>query len=854
MNDTAIKNFCIWARRELIEQVAVQARRYGIREYGYDPASADVVEGVPLSSMERAQRAELIRRLGPADADGYEDAFAKLIDQAAYTWFNRLVAIRFMELNDRLPSHVRVLSADDGSFRPQVLREALDVGIEGVDQAQVSTLIAASDDEALFRYMFLAQCAELSSCMPDVFEPVGASLELLLPEGLLRQGGVVERLVADIPEQDWREGVQIVGWMYQYYNAELKDEVFASFKKGKKADREAMKPATQLFTPNWIVHYLVENSVGRIWMQSHPNSSLPEFMPYFVPDEGEAAPSSDAATSPERITVMDPACGSGHILVYVFELLARMYEEAGYTRRDIARLVLEDNLIGIEIDPRAAQLASFALTMTACNYDPRFLRRGVYPKVVALKDVLFEEEEFALVPELAERTALLDAMAHMGECGSLFMPDDADIQAIEAAERKLEGETDLFASKALEKVRQVRANCEPLARTYDVVVANPPYMGSSNMGKWLANWTKKHYPDSKRDLCTCFIERGFTLANAGGYSAMVTMQSWMFLGSFEAMRQKMLKEHSIATMAHLGTRAFDAIGGEVVATTATVFRSSASDMPASYLRLVDFENEASKEAAIREAIANPDCGWFYRRDASAFSTIPGSPIAYWASDAMIRAFSKLEPFAKKAIPRVGMQTGNNSDFLRLWWEVSLFATMFNAESQNVFSQSNARWAPYCKGGEFRKWYGNNFYLVNWANEGKRISTLREGESRAFSLLPEEYRFKQSVTWGLVSSGAPSFRYRNIGSLHDIGGMSLFPATEIVDYCLAFSNSSVSASILQMIAPTMNYQVGDVGRLPFVVKDELLPTVNEQAHKCIFISIKDYDSFETSWDFKRHPMV
>ena len=428
MQDTAIKNFCIWARRELMAQVALQARRYGIREDGYDPASADAIEGRPLSVDERRQRADLIHRLGPADAPGYEEAYKGLIDQAAYTWFNRLIAIRFMELNDRLPSHVRMLSAADGAFRPQVLREALDVPIEGLDAAEVAALVAASDDEALFRCLFLAQCRELAACLPDVFEPVGAAMELLLPEGLLRQDSVVQRLVDDIPEEDWREGVEIVGWMYQYYVSERKDEVFASFKKGKKADAGAIAPATQLFTPDWIVRYLTENSLGRLWVQSRPESRLVEQMPYYIPDDlgvedssasvvqSERTESKDLATIPESITVIDPACGSGHILVYAFKLLAAMYEEAGHVRRDIPRLILQNNLTGCEIDPRAAQMASFALAMTACEWDSRFLRRAdkVSANIVCLRPAEIDADELEEMPYLAERMALLDAMAHMG--------------------------------------------------------------------------------------------------------------------------------------------------------------------------------------------------------------------------------------------------------------------------------------------------------------------------------------------------------------------------------------------------------------------------------------------------------
>lgn len=876
MQDTAIKNFCIWARRELMAQVTLQAMRYGIREDGYEPAGADAIEGRPLTIDERRQRADLIRRLGPVDAPGYKEAYENLVDQAAYTWFNRLIAIRFMELNDRLPSHVRVLSAEDGAFRPQVLREALDVSIEGLDTAQVSELLRASDDEALFRCLFLAQCRELAACLPDVFEPVGAAMELLLPEGLLRQGGVVQRLVDDIPEDDWREGVEIVGWMYQYYVSERKDEVFASFKKGSKADAASIAPATQLFTPDWIVRYLTENSLGRLWMQAHPDSRLTDQMPYYIPDDlGMEAAASDSGThsvggdlgrpsqpamSPESIKVIDPACGSGHILVYAFKLLAAMYEEAGHVRRDIPRLILQNNLTGCEIDPRAAQMASFALAMTACEWDSRFLRRAdkVSARIVCLRPAEIREEELReTMPYLAECASLLDAMAHMGECGSLFTPEPEDIAALERTADELDARMaggDLLAYAPNAAVETMLANCAPLSETYDVVVANPPYMGSSNMDKWLANWTKKHYPDSKRDLCTCFIERGFTLAKSQGYSAMVTMQSWMFLGSFETLREKMLGERSIATMAHLGTRAFDAIGGEVVATTAAVFCGSLTDEPASYLRLVDFDDEAAKEKAIREAIANPTCGWFYRRNAEAFKFIPGTPIAYWASDAVVDAFRNGEGLQEIARPHVGLQTGDNERFLRLWWEVDSSAMHVCCTSLVESVKSGLRWFPYNKGGDYRKWYGNNDWVVNYRNNGEEIFSPDNASKHHVQPISAGHEFLPSVTWSKISSGSIAFRFKPAGHLFDIAGTSLFSDEKSLLYLQGACNSSVMLNIASMLSPTLNFEVGQIATYPILTDESRESRVRGLVERMRCLSKDDWDISETSWDFRRNALV
>lgn len=871
MQDTAIKNFCIWARRELMAQVALQARRFGIREDGYDPATADAIEGRPLTADERRQRADLIRRLGPVDAPGYKEAYENLVDQAAYTWFNRLIAIRFMELNDRLPSHVRMLSAADGAFRPQVLREALDVPIEGLDVAQVSELLRASDDEALFRCLFLAQCRELAACLPDVFEPVGAAMELLLPEGLLRQGSVVQRLVDDVPEEDWREGVEIVGWMYQYYVSERKDEVFASFKKGKKADAGAIAPATQLFTPDWIVRYLTENSLGRLWLQSHSESHLADQMPCYIPDNlgaedadadsgtrpvgGDLGRPSEPAISPESLRVIDPACGSGHILVYAFRLLAAMYEETGHIRRDIPRLILQNNLTGCEIDPRAAQMASFALAMTACEWDSRFLRRAdkVSANIVCLRPAEIDADELEEMPYLAERTALLDAMAHMGECGSLFAPEPEDIAALERADDELDAREaggDLLAHRPHAAVAQMLANCKPLIETYDAVIANPPYMGSSNMDKWLANWTKKHYPDSKRDLCTCFIERGFTLAKPCGYSAMVTMQSWMFLGSFEALREKTLKERSIASMAHLGTRAFDAIGGEVVATTATVFGGSPADAPASYLRLVDFDGEAAKEEAIREAIANPTCGWFYRRSTGAFKSIPGTPIAYWASEKQRAAFESLSALSTYAYGCNGMTTGENAKFLRIWHEVSISRIGFETQDVSETRGKAFRWFPYNKGGEFRKWYGNRDYVINWEDNGRDIRDNGHLVPRSMN-----YMFRRGVSWSKISSGKIAFRVEDPGRMFDVAGLCLFPLKEEINLAAlaAFGNATVASSFLEFLSPTLNFEVGDVSSIP-ISEEVYSKTIEMLAKACVDISSADWCSREISCGFLRHPMV
>lgn len=846
MNDTAIKTFAVWARNQLRKDVEQQMARWAIDEAGTVPANADTLGGEILGPVERRQRTDL---LALCKAKGAE----QLCEQAAYTWFNRFLAIRFMELHDYLPCGMRFFSAPDGSFDPQVLKEALRVDIEGVDRARIAALVSAGDEDGLFRYLFLAQCNELAACMPDVFERVGSAMELLLPEKLLREDGVMDHMVNDIPEQDWREGVEIVGWMYQYYNTERKDDFFKS---KRKASAEDLAPATQLFTPNWIVRYLVENSLGRLWMLNHPDSRLVDQMEYFIVPDLEAHEEFERIASPEDIKVCDPACGSGHILVYAFELLARMYEEAGYVRRDIPRCILEKNLAGMEIDPRAGALASFALTMKAMELDSRFLRRGVTAGIKVLQPVMLEDEELALVPELAERKQLLDAMEHLDQCGSLFQPESEDIQALRVALAELDRNGgDLFGGSAKEKLSRMLAMCEALSRKFDVVVANPPYMGSSSMDKWLAAWTKKHYPDSKRDLCTCFIERGFTLANGKGYSSLVTMQSWMFLGSFEELRKRIIDERTIATMMHIGVRGFDSIGGEVVSTTATVLLNDKQPIEGSYVRLVDDAGEEAKSLKAREAIANPDCGWFYRRNAQDFTTIPGSPIAYWASKSAVKNYTMGSLLKEIFKTRVGMATADNDKFLRLWTEVS-FSKLYLVERVPVSDEKACcKWFPYAKGGDYRKWYGNREYCVDWANDGKAIRETKDPKTlktRSHNY-NEEYSYLEHVSWSYLSSGPLHARYMPKGGLFDsTSGTGFCDKSESLLSVLALLNSSTAGYYFGFLAPTLAYKQGELEKLPYL--DMVSDKSAQLAKACIALSREDYDEKEMSYLFVSNPLV
>lgn len=836
MNDSALKSFCTWARTELIKGVEAQMVRYGITEPAPASVGSETVNGLPLSPAEIEQRDELLRMQTEV---GHE----ALRDRAAYTWFNRIVAIRFMDACGWLPSRMRMLSRADGSHGSEAVENALDVEITTADTDRIAELKMAGLDEPLWRYLFVAQCEELADCLPGVFERVGGAMELLLPQGLMMADSVVGKLNAVLTDEDWREGVTVLGWMYQYYNADVKDEFFKSKRKAAAAD---IAPATQLFTPEWIVRYMVENSLGRLWMLNNPGSSLRKRMEYYVEPDAEHE-DFIRISSPEEITLCDPACGSGHILVYAFELLFHMYEERGYREREIPELILTKNLAGMEIDSRAAQIAELALAMCAREHDRRFFRRGVRADVTVLSSIPLGEDELPGNKKLAEE------LSHLGEIGSLLNPSEDEIDELKAAAASCS--EDLFASATKTKLESAVAICEKLSRRFICVVANPPYMGSSSFNPFMSKWVKKNYPDVKSDLCTCFIERGFNLVEDKGYAAMVTMQSWMFLGSFEKMRSSIIEGKTIVSMAHLGPRAFDAIGGEVVNVTADVIYNGRAAYEGAYVRLVDINGSEAKRLKLLAAIQNPDCGWFYRRGADTFKQIPGIPIAYWASDALLDAFGNAKQLSEYGKPRQGLATGENARFVREWWEVDDCKSVYSCGSIQESIESACKWFPYNKGGDFRKWYGNNSSVVNWENDGQEIRNYKDQNGRLLSR-PQNTNcfFSPSITWSKISSGSIAFRFKPAGHIFDVAGTSVFSDEESLKYFQGACNSSVIMRVASMLSPTLNFEVGQIATYPIIQNEEQEPLVNDMVDSCRELSKTDWDSFETSWDFKRNPLV
>lgn len=839
MDTKELEKFCPWARIRLIDEVRQRCYAYGLDDAGREEFNRDatIVKGTVLSAPERSQRSELYRRI---EHDGY----ARFCEEMAYTWFNRFAAIRYMEVQGYLPCGVRMLSSncetsEYDSFSPDCLRMPTELDLPGLERDRVFDLVAAADDEALFRLILVAQMNELAECLPAIFGRVGTADALLLPTRLLDCGeeGVLCALVERVKRNTW-ENVESLGWMYQFYNSEVKD---AFFKSKAKETPDTIGPATQLFTPNWIVRYLVQNSLGRLWMLNNPGSPLRDDMEYYIEPDTEHE-DFIKIEGPEDISLCDPACGSGHILVYAFELLVKMYLERDYRMRDIPGLILSKNLHGMEIDPRAAQIAGLALAMCAREMDRRFFGRGVQADVAVLESVVLEEDDIPQGAALAKKKDLVDALAHLDEIGSLLVPSEGDLAALHEA-IELTGTDGLFDGTSKNKLECALKACEALARRHDCVVANPPYMGSSSFGPFMSKWVKKNYPDVKSDLCTCFIERGFGLARECGYSAMVTMSSWMFLSSFEAMRHRILDNKSIVSMCYMGHMVMRIAFN----TSAAVFANCRTKAFGSYCRI-----EAKDLDAAGKPVSFPAKGArLYRRGVETFKQVPGAPIAYWLSDAAVKNMASLPGLSNFAQPKQGMVTRDNKRFMRSWWEIELIDFDDAIQSHKEALESKAKWLPCTSGGQFRKWFGNNEDVIFWEHDGAELIEFSGPhiKNRQFYFLP-------AVTWSSISSGAFSTRYVSSGYLPEHAGNCLYTNESMLALIQGIANSSIALFFMSLLSPSLNFNVGDVARIPMAKpsdcnqQNEIINIVRALRYE----SKNDWDSFETSWDFKRNPLV
>ena len=862
MNRNNLEAYAQQARRDFIAAVTGRAAFYGLTAKSIEPVveQGDVaLIGARAFSrnvaVSRKRLEEQIRR----------DGFERVMETMAYTWFNRFAAIRYMELHGYLDHGYRVLSHPEGQDQPEILEHAADVDLPGLDREKAVELkLDGSKDEELYRLLLEAQCNALHQAMPFLFERIGDETELLLPANLLHTDSLIRQMVEGIDESAWGQ-IEIIGWLYQFYISEKKGQVI-----GKVVASQDIPAATQLFTPNWIVKYMVQNSLGAQWLATYPHSSIKGQMDYYIePAEqseevtAQLAAITPGTLNPEALTLIDPASGSGHILVEAYDLFKAIYLERGYQKRGVAQLILEKNLFGLDIDGRAAQLTGFALMMKGRADDRQLFERGVNLNVLALVDSTdFDAERLALHVKLADYglqlgdlTELKRLFEHATTFGSLIqVPERLAAKLLPLKQLSEVTSRDLFVSDALKRLGLLVRQAEMLAAQYDAVVANPPYMGSKGMNALVKKFAKDQFPDAKSDLFACFIERGYTLAKAAGHNAMVTMQSWMFLSSFEKMRERMLREKTICTMAHLGARAFGSISGEVVQTTACVLQNrSPQGYKPVFFRLLD-----GGEPEKRTALANGE----KRFDTTAqdeFKKIPGSPVAYWVSEQVRAVFEEGTPLGTLVDARQGLATANNDQFLRRWHEVDHGKCSYDSKSRDAAAQSGKKWFPYNKGGEFRKWYGNQDYLVNWENDGRAIRAFgTENGGRARSVLRNtEFYFQESLTWSDVTSGPASFRLKGSGGIHDVTGMSAFSFRGVERLLLAgYCNTPIVLAIARTTNPTLHFQIGNFVNIPFieVVGENLCRDVTKNVDRLVRTTVNDWNAYERSWDFESFPIL
>lgn len=870
MNKTAIRNFAIWARNRLIADIKYRAGLMGITENGiadalpqsnsttefYDIGTA---EPYAINGEEIKQRRALVDVIRAKEEDSdYAVAYKYIIEEVAYTWFNRLIAVRFMEVNDYLPSHVRVLSAESGKTEPDIVTNPFDAELNllSTEEEKIITLKRENKLDEAFKMLFIKQCNALNEILPALFEKTSDYTELLLNLSVIDQDGVVYHLVHDIPEEDFNVSaggqVEIIGWMYQYYNTEPKNDAFA--KKGK-ITKEEVPAVTQLFTPDWIVRYMVENSLGRLWVEGHPDADLQGKWKYYL-EEAEQEPEVQAELAkireeyaklkPEDIKLIDPCMGSGHILVYAFDKFMQIYENAGWSAREAAQSIVEHNIYGLDIDDRAAQLSYFAVMMKARQYDRRIFTRGVRPNVYAIQEsngINREQLKYfgAELDEMEKNTAILqiegflDTLADAKEYGAILNVDEYDWDLLRRWVNSVDmGSQITFDTYGLdetaEKLKELIEIGAIMAQKYEVVATNPPYAGTSNLSAKVNNFVKKYYPDSKADLFAVFIERCGEMLKKNGYQAMITQHSWMFLSSYEKLREK-LQQRIIVNMAHLGARAFEEIGGEVVQTTSFIMRKTTTPrFIGKYVRLVEGRSQQEKEKIflLKENI--------YRNSSEKYSLIPGMPIAYWVSSNIIKLFQN-PLFYEYSISDGQNKTGNNAKYVREYWEVN-----------NADIGINKKWLFYAKGGGYRKWYGNLSEVVDWSEETREFYR----KDSICRIIPEYLWYKVGITWSLISNN-PSFRVLPQDATFDVGGSSIFLKDDLdLNYYLGLFNSVVFEKIQKITNPTINIQVKDIRLMPIIKQN--YEDVSGKVKSNISLTKEDWDSFETSWDFKRHPLL
>lgn len=904
MNKSAIKKFSVWAREKLLSDMLYKANLLGISETEIKdpmPQSDEKTEyydiGLTAPVMvkgnairQRKYFAEAVKKKNLP----LKEALYAVLEEAAYTWFNRLIAVRFMEVNGYLPGGVRILSSEIPSkSEPDIVTDPFssDMEFDVEEKNEILRFKNENKNDELFRFMLIKQCRQLSGILPGLFEKTGDFTEVLLPLTISdREDGIVYHLVNDIQEQDWKEQVQIIGWLYQYYNSVPKNRIFEGLKKNIKISRESIPAATQLFTPDWIVRYMVENSLGRLVMSEkwlvgsdsgkwlvdsekkriEAQKAFAEKMgwDYFLPDAEQSPDVRKLITdhyplsttkSPEEILFLDPCMGSGHILVYAFDVLMDIYRSQGYSDREAAQSIVKYNLYGLEIDDRAAQLAYFSMMMKARSYDRCFFSRGISPAIYSIRESSIKNksffERFGELSRCAEM--LCEDFADAKEYGSIIRPRVTHEEIIMLCER-FESLKDINAFAGhpqwITTFEALLKQAEIMSQKYHCVVTNPPYMASSGMNRKLSEFIRINYSDYKSDLFSVFMIRCSEMTAKDGYLGLLTPLVWMFIKSYQKLREYIYRHQTIGTLIQFEYSAFEEA---VVPICSFVLKNSLTGEKGGYIRLTDFRGGMDQQRQkVLEAVRNQRCGYFYQSDSSAFSQIPGSPAAYWLSCEMLSTFEKGIPLKDIAEPKQGLATGCNDIFIRRWFEVSTHKISFRSGSRKDAAESCKKWFPYNKGGDFRKWYGNNDYIVNWENDGEQIRNFRNESGRLRSRPQNvQYYFRRCFSWSLVSSGAAAFRLIEEGSIFDIAGMSCFAHDEgDLYYLLSLCNSKIAQEVLKVIAPTINYQCGDIADIPVIKSHAYAESIVRIAKENIALCKEDWDSFETSCSFQKHRLI
>ncbi|MGI6501669.1 MAG: BREX-1 system adenine-specific DNA-methyltransferase PglX [Anaerostipes sp.] len=905
MNKTAIKNFAIDARKKLIASVSDRAGMIGITPEGCSEAVSkgadfEVYETsagteITLNKNQCNQRRKLVAEI---ESRGFE----AVVEEVAYTWFNRICAIRFMEVNDYLPTRVRVLSSEKvGKSEPDLITIAPDIEFEFTEKEKEEIIElkmkgTSQASDKLFKKLFIKQCNELHEILPELFEKTEDYTEMLLSLSYTNNDDIVFMLVDKkngIPEEDFdvttidENGettgqVEIIGWLYQYYNTELKDDTFAKLKKNIKIAKERIPAATQLFTPDWIVRYMVENSVGRLWID-HLKAGAPGTeekqiaesfgWKYYLPEAEQnvdvkiqlaEAQGAVKSLKPTDIRCIDPCMGSGHVLIAMFDILMDIYKSVGYSAREAALEIVENNIYGLDIDKRAYQLAYFAIMMKGRGFNRRFFNgrhnAHICPNMYQVQESGYTDAEgnkyhvFDLdalnyftncdVQLEKDMNILKEVMFDAREYGSIIKIPEIDFDKIFHRFKEIEDDISIFKLPALNGLYPFVNSAYLLYRQYDAVVTNPPYMGSSGMGLKLSKYVQNNYPDSKSDLFAVFIEKCNSITMKNRYQAMITQHAWMFLSSYGKLRNKLL-QYDTVNMAHLGARAFEEIGGEVVQTTSFVIRKNhINRYKGVYCRLIEPSTQKGKEEMF---IAGKN---HYESLQEDYLKIPGSPIAYWVGKSLLNVFNSSVPLKNISSVKTGIQTGGNELFVRQWHEVNFGKIGRGFSRYEQIKESKRKWYPYNKGGDFRKWYGNNFYVVNMENNGTAIKR----HSNNYRLRDSEIYFKPSITWSFISSNKFGVRYCPNGFLFDVAGSSVLPEENIIFYLMGFLTSIVAFAYLLIQNPTLNYQVDDISNLPIIISEKERNSIYIKVEDNILFSKTDWDSFETSWDFTTHPLV